>query len=80
VVQRGGELGLGAEPTEEPGVVGQGAVQYLHRDASPEAHVVGDVHASTPARTDRGEQPVPVGEHATGEVCQAAQSHDRSRY
>jgi hypothetical protein len=80
VVQRGGELGLGAEAAEEPGVVGQRPVQHLHRDATAQTHVVGDVHASTAARTDRGEQPVPVGEHAAGEVGQAAQRHGRSRY
>jgi hypothetical protein len=55
VVERGGELGLGAETAEEPGVVGQRPVQNFHRDATAEAHVVGDVHASTAARTDRGE-------------------------
>ena len=80
MMQRGGELGLGAQATKEPGVVGQRAVQHLDRDTAPQAHVVGDVDATAPTRTDRSEQPVPVGEHATGEIGQAAQRHERSRY
>jgi hypothetical protein len=80
MMQRSGELGLGAEAAEEAGVVRQRAVQHLHRDAPPQTHVVGDVHASTPARADRGKQPVPVGEHAAGEIGEAAQRHERLRY
>ena len=52
VVERGGELGLGAETAEEPGVVGQRPMQHFHRDATAEAHVVGDVHTPGRTRTD----------------------------
>src|SRR6266511_4597276 len=80
MVERRRDLGFGAEPAEEPGVVCQRRVEDLHRDASPEPDVVGDVDAPAGAGADRREQPVPVGEHPAGEIGQAAQRHSRSRY
>ncbi len=55
VVERGGELGLRAEPAEEPGVVRERGVEHLHRDTTTKADVVGHVHPAAGARSDRTE-------------------------
>ena len=63
VVQRRRELGLGAEPAEERGVVGQRRVQHLDRDATPQALVIGDVDATARAGTDGAMQQIAAREH-----------------
>ena len=75
MVQRGGELGLGPEPAQEPGVLGEGPVEHLDRDAPAQPDVVGHVHAAARACTDRGEQAVAAGEDAADEVGDAGQGH-----
>ena len=80
VVQRRRDLRLGAEAAEEPGVVGERGVQHLHRDAAPQADVVGDVDATARAGADRREQAVAAGEDAAGEVGDAGDRHRVQRY
>jgi metallophosphoesterase superfamily enzyme len=78
VVQRRRELCLGAEAAQEAGIVGERGVQHLHRDATTETDVVGHVHPATGARSDRTEQAVAPGEHASDEVgdCASGHSHE----
>ena len=78
VVQRGGDLGLGAEPAQEARVLREGGVQHLDRDPPAEADVFGRV--DPPARTgaDRHEESVPVREDASGQVVPGARHHGRS--
>ncbi len=49
VVQGSGELRLGPEAAQEPGVVGQPCVEHFDRDPTPQADVVGDVHPTARA-------------------------------
>ena len=75
MVQRRRELGLGAEATQEPGVVGQGGVQDLDRDLAAQADVVGDVDATRSPGSDRGKEAITAGQDATNQVGDAAQCH-----
>jgi hypothetical protein len=77
VVQRGRVLGLAAEAPQEPGVVGERAVQHLHRDPTAQSHVVGDVHTPGRTRTDGTEQAVPASEDAPGQVGNGGAGHPR---
>ena len=56
----------------QPGVVRERGVQDLHRNAAAEADVVGHVHPTAGARSDRTEQAVAPGEHASDEVGDGA--------
>ena len=56
MVERGGQLGLGAEAAEEPGVVGQGGVEDLDGDLPLEAHVPSGVDAPARPRPQGGDQ------------------------
>ena len=49
VVERGGELGLGPEPAQEPDIVGKARMEHFDRDAAAQPDVVGDVHAAARA-------------------------------
>ena len=64
MAQGGGRLGLGPEAAQEGFVVGQGGVQHLDRDASPQRHVLGQEDVSGRTRADGSEQAVPAAEHA----------------
>ena len=75
VVERRRHLGLGPEPAQEPGVLGQREVQDLHPDPALEADVVGDVDATARACTDRCEQAVATGEDTAGEIGDAGDRH-----
>src|SRR5438034_5351096 len=75
MVERGGDLRLGTEPTQEPGVLGQGEVQHLDPYPPLETDVVGHVDATARARTDGTEQAVAAGEDAAGEVGDAGNRH-----
>ncbi len=79
VVQRGRDLRLGAEPPQETGVVREGEVEHLHRDAAAEPNVVGHVDATARARADRREQAVPAGEDSAGEIGDATDRHSVQR-
>ncbi len=50
VVERRRDLRLRTEAAEEPGVVGEGGVEHLHRDAAAQPDVVGHVDATARAR------------------------------
>ena len=75
VVEAGGDLGLGPEAAQEAGVLGEGEVQHLDRDAAAQPHVVGHVHPTGRARADRGEQAIATGEDAAGEVTDTTARH-----
>ena len=75
VVQRRRELGLGPEPAEERGVLGQRRVQHLDRDAAPQPGVLGDVDAAARARADGAVQQVPAREDTAREVAHRTAGH-----
>ncbi len=75
VVQRRRELGLGPEPAEERGVLGQGRVQHLHRDLALQPGVLGDVDPTARARPDRAVQQVPAREDTAREVAHRTAGH-----
>src|SRR5438105_15810505 len=75
MVQRRRELRLGAETAEERGVLGKRGVEHLHRDATAEARVLGDVHAAARTGTDRAVEEVATGQHAAREVAHRASGH-----
>ena len=79
VVQRRGHLRLGPEATQEPGVVREPAVQHLHRDATTQAHVVGEQHPAARTGPDGREQPVAVREDLADEVGDRGVGHGPSR-
>ena len=75
VVERRRDLGLGAEATEERGVLGERGVQDLDRDAPPEAGVLGEVHAPARAGPDGRVQQVPAREDTAREVAHETSGH-----
>ncbi len=58
----GGRLGLGAEPTQEAGVGGQGGVQHLHRHPPLQGGVEGGEHVGGRAASERGFDAVAAGQ------------------
>ncbi len=78
VVQRRRVLGLAAEPPEEPGVLGETAVEHLDGHAAAQPHVVGHVHPARRARADRAEEAVTTGEDAPGQVGDGRAGHPQN--
>ncbi len=75
VVQRSGDLRLGAEASEEADVVGERGVEHFDRDPAPQPDVVRHVDATARARADRREHAVTAGEHAAGQIGDATDRH-----
>ena len=75
VMQRRGQLGLGPEPAQEPGVVGQGGVEDLDGHLPLEPHIPGGVDAPARPRPQGGNQAVPAGQDTAGQVGHAACPH-----
>ena len=75
VVQRGRDLGLGAEAAEERGVLGERGVQHLDRDAAAQPGVLGDVHAPARAGADGRVKQVPAREDTAREVAHETSGH-----
>ena len=76
MVERGGGPGLGLEPAQERLVVGERRVQHLDRDATAQAHVLGEEDMGGRAGADRGQQAVPTTEHAADLIHEAGQGHE----
>ena len=80
VTQRRGELGLGPEPPQKRGVVGERGVQHLHRDPAAQSLVVGHVHAAARAGTNRAVKQVATGQHpARQEIAGSTSRHPTNR-
>ena len=75
VVQRRRELGLGPEPAQERGVLGERRVQHLDRDPAAQPGVVGDVDAAARAGADGAVQQVPAREDTAREVAHRTAGH-----
>ena len=79
VVQRRRELGLGPEPAQERGVLGEGRVQHLDRDPAPQPRVLGDVDPAARAGADGAVQQVPAREDTAREVAHRTAGHGVQR-
>ena len=74
-----GQLGLGPEPAQERGVLGERRVQHLDRDPAPQACVLGHVDAAARAGADGAVQQVPAREHTAREVAHRTAGHGVQR-
>ena len=75
MVQRGGDLCLGAEAPKEAGVVGERGVEHFHGDPAAEPDVVRDIDATARAHADRREQAVSAGKNTAREIGDATDRH-----
>jgi hypothetical protein len=58
MLEPGSGLGLASEALDEPGILGEAAVQQLQRDLAPELLVLGQEDVGHPARAEPGKDPV----------------------
>ena len=75
MVERGRRPGFGMEALEECGIVGQGVMQDLDRDAPTQCHVVSEIHRRGRSGADGRDQPITPSEHLTDTVDQAGNGH-----
>jgi hypothetical protein len=77
MMERRGQLRLGAEAPQEPGVVGQGGVEDLDRHPAAQADVPGGIHPPGGAGADGGDEAVTAGQDPAGQVGHATRTHQR---
>ena len=75
MVQRRSGLGLGLEPPEEHGIVGERRVQHLDRHPPTQVDVVRQVYLRRRSGPHRSEETVPAGQHQAHEISQVRQGH-----
>ncbi len=67
--------GLGPEPAQEVGVVGQRLVQHLDGDTTAQPGVVGQEHLGRCTQADRGDDAVPLAQHPADLGAHARRGH-----